>query len=159
MNTDKSIEVFNTLIEINDDRIEGYRTASKATEKNSLKKLFLEFQQTSLKCKSELIKEIKKLGGIPRETIKINNLFSKFWINLKAALICKDSKDIINHCESHEHITGLYYRNALLFKVENLSLEQQIMLQKHYSLINIDNSKIINLRKRLFENKCFLLKQ
>ena len=149
MNTDKSIEVLNTLIKINNDRIEGYKTALKSTEKNSLKKLFLEFQQTSLKCKFELIKEIKKLGGIPRETIKINNLFFKFWINIKAALICKDSKDIINHCESNEHITAIYYRNTLLFKMEYLSFEQQSMLRKHYSLINIDSSKITTLRNKV----------
>lgn len=155
MDTNKSIEVLNTLVEINNDRIEGYKTALNSTEKKGLKKLFLEFQQTSLKCKSELIKEIEKLGGNPRDNYKNNNRFSKFWINLKASLICKDSQDVINYCESYEHIAGQYYKNALVFKMKHLSFDQQIMLRKQYSLITIDNSRIIELRDRLFSTKYF----
>ena len=40
MNAAKTIEVLNTFIEINNDRIEGYKVASKGTEKYSLKSLF-----------------------------------------------------------------------------------------------------------------------
>ncbi|MFV7235723.1 MULTISPECIES: PA2169 family four-helix-bundle protein [Flavobacterium] len=155
MNIDKSIEVLNTLIKINNDRIEGYKTASKATEKYSLKNMFFEFQQTSQKCKSELIKEIKKLGGIPKEAIKINGFFFKFWINLKTAFICKDCKDIINSCESNENRAEEHYNNVLIHNLENLNFEQQIMLRKQYLLINIDNNKIRVLRDVLIKNKHF----
>ncbi|MFV5692138.1 PA2169 family four-helix-bundle protein [Flavobacterium sp. LT1R49] len=153
MNIDKSIEVLNTLIEINNDRIESYKTASRATEKHGLKNLFFEFQQTSQKCKSELIKEIKKLGGIPKEAIKINAVFFKYWIDLKATFICKDSNDIINSCKSNEHRAEQYYNNVLIHKLENLNFEQQIMLRKHSLLINLDNNKVRVLSAILLENK------
>lgn len=155
MNIDKSIEVLNTLLEINNDRIESYKTASRATEKYGLKNLFFKFQQTSQKCKLELIKEIKKLGGIPKEAIKTNGVFFKFWVNVKAVFICKDCKDIINLCECNEQKAEQYYNNVLNNKLRNLTFEQQKMLRKHYLLINIDNNKVKNLRAILAENKHF----
>lgn len=155
MNIDKSIEVLNTLVEINNDRIEGYKSACIATEKYGLKNMFFEFQQTSQKCKLELIKEIKKLGGIPKESIKINGFLFKFWINLKATFICKDCKDIINSCESNEHRIEQRYNNVLIHNLESLNFEQQIMLRKQYLLINIDNNKIRVLKDVLIENKHF----
>ncbi len=47
----KAIEVLNSLITINNDRIEGYETASKETEEHDLKTLFAQFISTSRKCK------------------------------------------------------------------------------------------------------------
>lgn len=65
MNTEKSIDVLNNLIVINDERLDGYETASKVTYESDLISLFFEFQEKSQKHKEELIVEIKKLGGKP----------------------------------------------------------------------------------------------
>jgi hypothetical protein len=40
MEKEKTIEVLNTLITINNDRIEGYDTAAKETDEYDLKNLF-----------------------------------------------------------------------------------------------------------------------
>jgi len=40
METQKTIDVVNDLIIINNDRIEGYKTASEETEEQDLKELF-----------------------------------------------------------------------------------------------------------------------
>jgi hypothetical protein len=45
--------VLNTLIEINNDRIEWYETASKETKEQDLKTLFAQLSQTIQKCKNE----------------------------------------------------------------------------------------------------------
>jgi hypothetical protein len=65
MNKEKTIEALNTLVVINNDRIEGYQTAATETEQKDLKELFLLFQVTSQKCKKELVAEITNLGGTP----------------------------------------------------------------------------------------------
>ena len=44
MDNEKTLDVFNTLIEINNDRIEGYETATAETEEQDLKVLFSQFQ-------------------------------------------------------------------------------------------------------------------
>ena len=45
--------MLNTLIENNNDRIEGYETASNETEEQDLKTLFAQLSQTIHKCKNE----------------------------------------------------------------------------------------------------------
>jgi len=49
MDNEKTIDVLNTLIQINNDRIEGYETASKETEEHDLKTMFAQFTKTSEK--------------------------------------------------------------------------------------------------------------
>ncbi|MFV5690363.1 DUF2383 domain-containing protein [Flavobacterium sp. ZT3R25] len=63
MDQEKSIDVLNTLIEINNDRIEGYKTALEETEESDLKALFSQLMKTSQNCKMELVSEVQKLGG------------------------------------------------------------------------------------------------
>lgn len=55
MKNEKSIGLLNTLIVINNDRIEEYLLDAKETDESALKILFYQFQQTSQKCKTELI--------------------------------------------------------------------------------------------------------
>lgn len=59
MKNQKKIDVFNTLIQINNDRFEGYETAFKETEEQDLKVCFSQFMQTSQKCK-HLQKKVSK---------------------------------------------------------------------------------------------------
>jgi uncharacterized protein (TIGR02284 family) len=50
MDNVKTIEALNTLITINNDRVEGYETAAKETEEQDLKTFFSDLRQTSLHC-------------------------------------------------------------------------------------------------------------
>ncbi|WP_338644861.1 DUF2383 domain-containing protein [Flavobacterium sp. KS-LB2] len=77
MNKEKSIVVLNNLIEINNDRILVYETATVATEESDLKNLFSECQKTSEIFKSELLEEVQKMGGSPVDKIKKKQLFYK----------------------------------------------------------------------------------
>lgn len=49
MENEKTIDVLNTLVKINNDRTEGYETALKETDESELKALFAEFARTSQK--------------------------------------------------------------------------------------------------------------
>ncbi len=79
MENEKTITVLNTLITINNDRIEGYETATKETEEQDLKDMFAQFSSTSQKCNTELKDEVSKLGGTPAEGTTISG---KFWVNV-----------------------------------------------------------------------------
>ena len=54
MNNEKKIDALNSLIEINNDRISGYETATKEAKEADLKMLFSQHQNTSIKNKTEL---------------------------------------------------------------------------------------------------------
>src|SRR5690606_24463615 len=98
MKNDNTIEVLNTLIIINNDRIEGYETAIKETNDIDLKTLFAQFISISQKCKNELTKEVNILGGNVAHGTTTSGKFFRVWMDVKAALSGKDRKAIISSC-------------------------------------------------------------
>jgi uncharacterized protein (TIGR02284 family) len=147
MDARKSIEVLNTLIEINNERLDGYKTASKGTYESDLIILFFEFQQKSKKNKTELIAEIKKLGGELRRKKRKKSLLHILWIDFKTALENKDREDLLSTCECDDYKTFRSYRTILKdnFDVLNKELLTKLKAQEH--AIELDYDKIKVLRK------------
>lgn len=142
MENEKTIAVLNTLITINNDRIEGYETASKETEEQDLKTLFAHFIATSQKCKQELMNEVSKLGGTVAEGTLTIGKFFRVWMDVKAALTGKDRKAILNSCEYGEDIAKDTYEKALKNDVEKLNVEQQTMIKAQHTLLKGDHDKV-----------------
>jgi uncharacterized protein (TIGR02284 family) len=63
MENSKNISALNDLIVINNDRVEGYETASGETKDMDLKSLFSGLQNTSHNNLTELRAEVRRLGG------------------------------------------------------------------------------------------------
>ena len=151
MKNEKTIEALNTLVQINNDRIEGYETAIKETKETDLKDLFMELSRTSFKCKNELDDTILKLGGTPTESTKITGKFFRMWMDVKVALSSNDRKTILNSCEFGEDMAVETYNKVLRDKAEDLSAEQLKMVEDQFTLINADHYKVKNLRNKLVE--------
>ncbi len=149
METQKKIEVLNTLITINNDRIEGYDTASKETEEQDLKTLFAQLSSTSQKCNRELNEEVNKLGGTPAEGTLTSGKFFRTWMDVKAAITGKDRKAILESCEYGEDVARNTYQNALENDLENLNPEQQTMINAQHSLLKADHDKVKSMRDAL----------
>ncbi len=145
MNNEAQIEVLNTLIVINNDRIEGYETASAETEESDLKKLFADLQQTSQQCKGELIGEVQKLGGMHEEGTKITGKFFRVWMDVKAALTGNDRKAILNSCEYGENVAQETYDDALRNNIEELNAEQKTMLTAQQAMLKTDHETVKGL--------------
>lgn len=64
----KAAEVLNGLLQINNDRVEGYQKAAEETPELDLKTVFKSMADESKKNASELSREIKKSGGDPALT-------------------------------------------------------------------------------------------
>lgn len=151
MEYEKTIDVLNTLIQINNDRIEGYETASKETEEEDLKSFFSELTQTSQYCKQELSEEVIKLGGTPTEGTKTTGKFFRVWMDVKAALSGKDRKAILNSCEYGEDIAKETYEKALQNDSEDLTTEQQTMIKAQHALLKADHDAVKSMRDNLVE--------
>ena len=149
MENEKTIAVLNTLITINNDRIEGYETASNETEEQDLKALFAHFSSTSKKCKQELTNEVSKLGGTAAEGTLTIGKFFRVWMDVKAALTGKDRKAILNSCEFGEEFAKDTYEKALENDIENLNAEQQTMIKAQHALLKADHDKIKSLKDLL----------
>ena len=151
MEKERTIEELNSLITINNDRIQGYETASKETEEQDLKTLFSSFIETSEKCKKELVSEVNKLGGEPAEGTLTTGKFFRVWMDVKAALTNKDRKAILDSCEYGEDVAVGTYDKALRNNMEYITAEQQTMLNAQYALIKADHDKVKAMRDALIE--------
>lgn len=151
MDDKKSIDVLNKLIEINNDRIEGYATASKETEETELKTLFSQLGETSQECNTELIDEVSQLGGDPVEGTKVSGKFFRAWMDVKSALTGKDRKAILNSCEYGEDVAVKTYKEVLENHAEDLTEDQLTMVEEQYNLIKADHDKVKSLRDSLVE--------
>ena len=150
MQNEKSIDVLNKLVQINNDRIEGYETASKETEEADLKTFFAELTQTSQKCKQELIAEVNKLGGKITEGVTKSEEFFFMWIDvIKVALAGNDRKAILKSCEYGEDIAVCTYFRALRNDMNNITAEQQITINAQHDLIKADYNKLKSMRDAL----------
>jgi len=146
MNKEKSIEVLNSLIEINNDRIEGYETAEKETAELDLKTLFAQFAKTSKKCKVELVNEVHKLGGIPAEGTRTTGKLYRAWMDIKATLTGKNRKAILSSCEFGEDVAANIYKKVLKDNDADLSAEQNSLIGTQHSAIKADHNKVKGLR-------------
>ncbi len=145
-NTSESINILNTLIEINNDRIEGYQTASKETEERDLKNLFSQMMQTSQKCKDELVSEVTALGGTVEEGTMTSGKFFRAWMDVKAALTGHNRKAILESCEFGEDAAVKTYDNTIKDSLGKITYEQQQMITAQRALIKADHDQIKKLR-------------
>ncbi|MES2544342.1 MAG: PA2169 family four-helix-bundle protein [Bacteroidota bacterium] len=146
MENSKSIDVLNNLLEINNDRIEGYETALEETTDSSLKTLFTGFINTSRRCKDELTREVVRLGGEPVEGTRISGKFFRVWMDVKAALTGNDKKFILNSCEEGEDVAINNYEHALEEHLADLSLEQQEMVRSQYFSLKSEHDSVKVMR-------------
>ena len=145
MHTEKSIHILNSLIQINNDRIVGYETASKEAEETDLKTLFSHFTETSLKCKTDLVAEVKRLGGEPTEGTTTSGKFFRVWMDIKSAITGRDRKAIVSSCEYGEEAAVQTYEDALSHS-KDLTPEQLMMVKEQHAAIKANYEKIKNLR-------------
>ena len=144
-----TVGVLNSLIIINNDRIEGYKIASNETTETDLKALFSNFIETSEQCRNELVVEVSKLGGTPNEyTILIGGFFLDL-MDVKVALTANNRKAILDSCKYSERVALEKYKNVLIQEVNDINLKEQNMLNNHYELLKSDYDKIKELRKAI----------
>lgn len=151
MEKEKAIEVLNSLITINNDRIEGYETASKETEELDLKGMFAKFISTSQKCKQKLVMEVNKLGGKAAEGTLTSGKFFRAWMDVKAALTGKDRVAILNSCDYGEGEAQDTYDKALENESEHLSADHQTLINDQKSLLKADHDHVKALRDALVD--------
>ena len=146
METDKSIDVLNSLIEINNDRVEGYETAAKETEDQDLKNLFAELQNTSNNILSELRSEVGRLHGDIEEGTRITGKFFRVWMDVKAALTGNDRHAILSSCEFGEDNALDVYQNVIDNHSGDLTSEELMMVRSQYEKLHADHDRVKALR-------------
>src|ERR1044071_517058 len=114
-NTRKTAEVLNDLIQINNDRINGYERAMKElkNEDDDLKALFTNFIDQSRQAKMALGKEVQVLGNDMDTGTTASGKIYRAWMDVKAMFPGHSRHAILESCEFGEDAAQKAYATAL----------------------------------------------
>jgi uncharacterized protein (TIGR02284 family) len=130
---EKTAEVLNDLIRINNDRIEGYEKAANETksEDADLQALFRQMAAESRSYATDLKKYVMGSGEDPAQNTTTSGKIYRAWMDVKAVFTGKDRKAILGSCEFGEDAAQKAYDTALSTDAElNTEVRQLIMDQK-----------------------------
>ena len=112
---EKSVEVLNDLIEINNDRIAGFDHAGKDLEVNDadLKTIFDGLVDQSRKNVQELSAQVGQIGGEVETGTSTSGAIHRAWLDVKATFSGHDRKSVLAECERGEDAIKKAYKDAL----------------------------------------------
>ncbi len=138
---EKSAEVLNDLLKINNDRVEGYVKAIHESHDSDLKGLFMDMADVSKKIAMSLTQEIVKRGRAAEvgNTTNAGKIY-RVWMDVKAKFTGEDRESILNSCEFGEDAAQKAYKQALQEDgleddVRELIIEQKDELKEAHDLI------------------------
>lgn len=140
---EKLIEVLNDLIEINNDRVQGYEKATQETKNLDvdLQAIFHSLANDSRKYAAELTQEVNKLGGEAARDTTTSGKIYRAWMDVKAAFAGHDRQSVLSSCEFGEDAAQKAYSSALASdaemsaEVRKLIVDQQDTLKIAHNLI------------------------
>lgn len=145
-NPQKTVEVLNDLIEINNDRADGFEKAVKdiSEENIDLKATFEQLSDQSRKNVTALAGLVGKYGENPDTGNTILGSIHRAWIDLKSSFGGDDRKSILEECERGEDAIKKAYKEAL--QENDLGEEVRTVLLDQQQGINASHDTIKALR-------------
>lgn len=112
---EKSNEILNDLIRINNDRATGYEKAARETEAadQDLRSIFNSMASESHAYAGELSRHVMQSGGDPTDSTTVSGKIYRAWMDIKATFTGKDRKSILESCEFGEDAAQKAYKEAL----------------------------------------------
>lgn len=111
----ETIGVLNDLIQINNDRVEGYQKALTETKDTDvdLRAMFKQMADQSMKYVNELTQEVARLGGDATTSTTLSGKVYRVWMDLKSAVTGKSRQTVLDNCEFGEDVAQKAYDTAL----------------------------------------------
>lgn len=140
---EKAIRVFNTLIQTNIERIEGYEKVMNESRnldidiKSIFKRMITESRQNNI----ELVNEVVAQGGDPAQRSSVTGKIYRIWVDVRTAFRKDDAQAILDSCEFGEDAAMEAYENALQSDAEltigqlNLITRQKAGIQLAHNLV------------------------
>ncbi len=134
--TEKTAEVLNDLVKINNDRIAGYERAEKEAESDDmdLKALFRQMASESRTYVSELSRYVSRSGEVPTDDTTASGKIYRAWMDVKATFTGNSRKAILSSCEFGEDAAQKAYDEALKSDAEISAEVRQLIMDQKTSL-------------------------
>jgi uncharacterized protein (TIGR02284 family) len=120
-NNEKLIDILNGLVQINNDRIEGYERAAneiRDLKQAEIKSLFFKMAEDSRGYKNDLVDAVISLGGEPTQSTTASGKLYRVWMDVKAAFSSDDLKAALESCEYGEDVALKAYQEALQAEID-----------------------------------------
>jgi uncharacterized protein (TIGR02284 family) len=145
-NTSATIETLNDLIQIHNDRVEGYERSLKdlKDEDADLKYLFTNLIGESHQFKLEIATEVAVLGKDIETGTTTSGALHRTWIDVKTAFTGHSKKSVLEECEFGEDAILKAYKTAL--EQEALPAYIREILTKQQPVLQAAHDQIKALR-------------
>ena len=145
---EKTHELLNELIKINNDRIVGYETAIKETKDvdADLRKIFLSMIEESRSHAAELkIHQYSDKDDVTTETTNHGKIY-RAWMEVKTALTGSSRESVLSVCERGEDAALNAYDEAL--ETDDLEPSVREILEKQYDKLKSSHNLIRDWRDK-----------
>lgn len=141
--TEKTIDIINDLIKINNERVAGLETASASLENDDLglRKIFDKLAGESRVNVAELSCKTQQYNGKPEGGANIYRTLHRAWLDVKSSFTGNDLETILNKCDRAEDAIEEAYNSALKnlkdlpYGVVELIIRQHQGISKGHDLI------------------------
>jgi len=144
---EKTIDILNDLIRINNDRIVGDEKGIDELKDadSDLRTLFHRYIQESKQYSQELTQEVSRLNGDAAEGTTNSGKIYRVWMDLKAVVTGHDRKTVLENCEFGEDAAQKAYDMALN---EDVSLEQPLrdLIVRQKTQLRVGHDEVKRLR-------------
>jgi len=146
-NQSVNAEILNDLIQINNDRIQGYEKAMKELDPadSDLKALFVKMIGESHKHKLALATEVQALGTDVETGTTGSGKIYRAWMDVKAVFTGHDRKTVLDNCEFGEDAAQKAYKEAL--DDEDLSANLREIIAQQKQELKASHDQIKSLRE------------
>lgn len=140
---EKLIEVLNGLIEINNDRVNGYEKAIEETKDldMDMRAIFRSMANDSNTYSNELSALVSGFGGTPADGTTNSGKAYRVWMDIKSTFTGHDRQSVLELCEFGEDAAQKAYKAAIASDAEmnadtrQLIAGQQAKLKTSHDLI------------------------
>lgn len=133
---EKLAEVLNGLIEINNDRVNGYEKAREEVKDLDLdlKAMFTSMANDSQKYAGELSKVVTELGETPADGTTNSGKLYRVWMDIKTTFTANDRQSALELCEFGEDAAQKAYKAALSSDAEMNAETRQLITGQQSNL-------------------------
>jgi uncharacterized protein (TIGR02284 family) len=144
---ERTVEVLNDLIRINNDRVEGYEKAVRETDENDvdLRNIFNRMAQESRTYTRELTDQVQRLGGEPASGTTASGKIYRVWMDIKSGFSRSERKSVLEECEFGEDAAQKAYEKALDTD-NNLPPDIRSLVQEEKNNLRSSHDTIKNYR-------------
>ena len=144
---ERTVEVLNDLIRINNDRVEGYEKAIRETNETDvdLRNIFNRMVQESRNYARELTDQVQRLGGDPASGTTASGKIYRVWMDVKSGFSRSERKSVLEECEFGEDAAQKAYEKALA-PDNDLTPDVRTLVQKEKTNLKSSHDTIKNYR-------------